>query len=79
MNWWYKLIQKTSREYIYAYSRESEILDGVIIYDTTTKTARIEKESSTDSESIISLNASLRHFIKVVREGFPAERHVCCG
>lgn len=79
MNWWYKLLRRTEHEYVYAYSRESEALDGIIIYDMTTGEARIERESATDDGNAVSLRASLRHFNKVVREGFPERRHVCCG
>lgn len=79
MHWWYKLISKTETTYTYAYSCDNKDLDGVITYYLDTKEAEITKASATDKNSQRLLDRSLSKFFFVVNEGFPDERHVCCG
>lgn len=78
MYWWYKLLEKNGDVYRYAYSRESDICDGIIVYSATTQTAIIEKVSKTD-RTLWEQQKSLEHFSKVIKEGFPKQRQVCCG
>ena len=79
MQWWYELIEKTENTYVYAYSCESRALDGIIVYYIDTEEWEMVKESATDEGLEWCLDRSLRHFCKVVDEGFPKTRHVCCG
>lgn len=79
MHWWYRLIEENEREYIYAYSLECKDLDGIITYDKADKTATLTRASKSDGGSDWAENRSLEHFFTLVREGFPEERHVCCG
>ena len=80
MQWWFKLIEKTAEHYIYAYSRECKDLDGLIRYDISSGEATMTKVSASDGEYVKSRQGSMRHFFaQVVGEGFPEERHVCCG
>ena len=79
MRWKYKLIEKSDRIYIYAYSRETDDLDGVISYDLETKQAQLIKPCKGDERSNITKEMALEHFWKVINEGFPEYRYVCCG
>lgn len=79
MHWWYKCVERTDDGYVYAYSRESRALDGLIKYSLADGSAQIIRESDTDCGSARMLERSLTHFELIVREGFPKERHVCCG
>lgn len=80
MQWWYKLLKKTLQEYVYMYSRECKDLDGVLTYDIVSGEAKMIIASASDMGSAKSEAASLRLFYAhVVNEGFPEERHVCCG
>lgn len=79
MHWWYKFIEKRGDDYVYAYSCESDVLDGVIVYSTARQKAAVEKESYTDKGIERRVNRSVQHFYILVRENFPEIRHVCCG
>lgn len=79
MHWWYKLIEKRDDVYIYAYSCESDILDGIITYHIANNTAEITKESVTDEGKPRRLKRSVEHFYTLVRENLPEIRHICCG
>lgn len=79
MHWWYKFIEKDETGYKYAYSCGNKELDGIIAYYPATKEAEIVKASATDGGYAKAHDRSLSHFFIVVSEGFPEERHVCCG
>ena len=80
MQWWYKKIESSDHGHVYAYSHDSKALDGRITYETSTERAIMTTPSATDGKSDWALGRSLRHFYgQVVNEGFPDERHVCCG
>ena len=79
MHWWYKLIEKREDGYVYAYSCESDILDGIITYHASSNKVEMTKESATDEGSPRRLKRSIDHFYILVRENFPEIRHVCCG
>lgn len=78
MYWWYKLIEKKGNVYRYAYSCESDKCDGIISYSTMTQKPFIEKKCEIDDGDWME-NRSLRHFSKVVEDGFPSVLQVCCG
>lgn len=79
MHWWYKLIEKDSDKYVYAYSCESKEYDGRIVYSIKSRMAIMEKPSKTDEGVDLFERRGLEHFFILVREEFPEERHVCCG
>ncbi len=79
MRWIFKLIEKSERIYIYAYSRESDLLDGIISYDANNRKTTIAKPCSNDVGDEFLINWAIEHFQRVVNEGFPDERHVDCG
>lgn len=79
MRWIYKLIEKSGRFYIYAYARESEVLDGVISYDTKNSKITVAKPCSKDIGKKYGVEKAIEHFQHVIDEGFPEERHVDCG
>lgn len=79
MQWWYKLLFEDESKYVYGYSRESKECDGRIVYSKKDGIAIMEKPSKKDEAYETSAEASLEHFYYVVEEGFPKERHVCCG
>lgn len=79
MRWNYKLIDHSEKMYIYAYSRESNKLDGRIKYDISAGKATIMKPSKEDENILKAQKKAIEHFYTVVRENFPGERSVCCG
>ena len=79
MRWKYKLLEKSDRLYVYAYSRETDDLDGLISYDFKTDQARLVRPCKGDEGSKMAERSALSHFQTVVNEGFPAYRYVCCG
>lgn len=79
MRWRYKLIKKTDSQYIYAYSTDTDDLDGIIIYNISKKKASIDTPSIKDSGSSWAMGRALRHFDTVIAERFPEQRSICCG
>ena len=79
MRWRYKLKEKSERIFIYAYSRETSDLDGLITYDVEKQTASIMRPSSLDRNSKKAQTKALQHFATVVEKGFPEEQYICCG
>lgn len=82
MRWYFKLIEKTPAFYRYAYSRESKILDGVIVHFLSSKSTGIEKPCANDEGKTQSYSreVAIQKFDRfVVEENFPEERSVCCG
>ena len=79
MRWYYKLIEKGINFYLYAYSRESKDFDGQIRFDTETGKTTLVTPSAVDMDSKFLQGKAQEHFWKVVRDGFPEERSVCCG
>ena len=82
MRWIYKLIEKRDDLYIYAYARESETLDGIIYYYVLEEKTEVIKLCTND------INLGFPDFLKekakqqfyhVIKDGFPAVRHVDCG
>lgn len=79
MIWYYKIIEHSEKMYIYAYSRESNKLDGRIKYDSVTGKTTIVTPSIEDKNSLKAQKKTLEHFYTVVKENFPEERSICCG
>lgn len=82
MRWIYKLIEKRDNIYIYAYARESENLDGIIYYYVLEDKAEAVKLCKNDIDfgypDFVKEKAE-QHFYHVIKDGFPAVRHVDCG
>lgn len=79
MRWKYHLTDKSKRIYVYAYSRESDELDGLISFDVEKQSASMMRPSKTDVSSKNAQAKAIEHFWTVVNEGFPVERYVSCG
>ena len=78
MRWRYKLLEHKDGIYRYAYSHESDELDGVMVYDANTEDLWIEKAAAKDTNKFFE-ERSISHFYFVIKDGFPDERSVCCG
>ena len=79
MRWHYRIKEKSKRLYIYAYSRETDELDGLIVFDTEKQFASLMKPASLDSNSKKAQSKAVEHFAKVIDQGFPDGCYVCCG
>ena len=79
MRWYYKLIEKAGGFYVYAYSRESKDYDGRIRWEEASNTSEMVTPAKGDTESKLLQDMAISHFWRVISEGFPAERSVCCG
>lgn len=79
MRWKYKMVEKSNRLYIYAYSRETDMLDGMISFDREKHEALIIKPSNNDKNSKKAQDKAMEHFEAVINENFPIELYVCCG
>lgn len=78
MRWRYKFLDCNNNVYRYAYSYESDELDGVIVCDANTEDIWIEKAAAKDTSEFFK-ERSISHFYFVMKDGFPDERSVCCG
>lgn len=78
MKWLFKLKEKSKRFIIYSYARESNNLDGEIIYDLLKQSCSVLTMCSKDKDDY-DRNYSLEMFDKVIREGFPEERQISLG
>lgn len=80
MRWWFIKLSENDSMIEYAYSRETKICDGRIVYSKADDMALMAKPSETDRGSKRLETQSLSHFYgQVVNESFPDERYVCCG
>lgn len=79
MRWYFRLLEQGATFYLYAYSRESKDFDGRIRYDTETETISVTIPCAADRDSEWLQEKARNHFWKVIRDGFPQERSVCCG
>lgn len=79
MRWIYRLLEHSSRYYIYAYARESENLDGIIRYDIHERVTEVIKPCTNDEEFEYAVQSAAVHFQTVIKKGFPEECHVDCG
>lgn len=78
--WWlYKLIKSDKSVYEYAYSRESNNLDGRLVYDSSTGDITVTKRESKDSKSVFCEEKAIEHFYTVIKNGLPEEYQVACG
>lgn len=75
----FKLIEKTSSGYRYAYSRENHSLDGIAFFDTGTKRATVEKPCLQDEGREIALRNVLEALRNVSERDFPEETRVIFG
>lgn len=75
----YQLIEETDTIYRYAYSRETNDLDGIIVYDKKTGETTVEKPCAKDKGIKFSINHAAESFEFVIDEGFPARRMVAFG
>ena len=79
MRWLFKLLERSNRLIIYAYSTESYDLDGKIVYDLENRQARIMVPSAEDRDSKEGQEMALESFQTVISEDFPGERYICIG
>lgn len=79
MRWKYKLLERSDRIIIYAYSRESDDLDGIISYDLKTESLQLIKPCKDDIDFKQAQKMALEHFWQVIRRGFPDSEYICCG
>ena len=79
MRWLFKLLDRSERFIVYAYSVEGDSLDGRIVYDIEKNETKIAKPCSKDIDSEWRQKKTIEHFYKVKKEGFPEERYVCIG
>lgn len=79
MRWKYRIVDKSKRIYVYAYSRESDELDGLIAFDIEEQAVFMMRPSRADASSRKAQTKAVEIFWKIVDEGFPEERYVCCG
>ena len=78
MRWYYKLLEKAGGFYVYAYSRESRDYDGRIRFAEASQSSEMITPAKGDDNKLLQ-EMALSHFWRVINEGFPAERSVCCG
>lgn len=78
MRWRYEYRTEDGNIVEYAYSCESDQMDGVISFDKSSGIARIVKPCVSDKTERRK-RRSLSHFYSVVSEGFPRTKSVCCG
>ena len=79
MIWWYEKIHEDENRIIYAYACERKPLDGRIIYSVSDKETIMDTPCTRDKDNEYLQKRSLRHFLKVVENGFPEKENVCCG
>lgn len=78
--WWqYKLIEKTAEKVVYAYSRESKKLDGLVEYWFATEERVMVRPCAADAGSKLGERCALEHLGHLIREDFPEERQVATG
>ena len=76
---WWLFVQKSesSKRVIYSYSRNSENLDGIVIYDKRMEEAYIFDPCREDMDSYKDRNVTLGHFFNyVVDRAFPERKKV---
>ena len=78
MRWHYKLIEKTPAFYRYAYSRESKLYDGELIYYIQSGKTEVVKPCAKDDMEIKTESARI-HFQSVIEAEFPEQYSVSCG
>lgn len=78
MRWYYKLMEDQLAYFLYAYSRESMDYSGRIRYDKESGVFEVTLRCKADEDDYDTQKA-LDHFWKVINDGFPDERSVCCG
>ena len=79
---WWVFVQKENSDNIavYYYSRESEDLDGVIIYNKSTETVEVSIPCSEDKNNEWCQDKAVGKFIScVIDENYPAKRRVVIG
>lgn len=79
MRWYYHLNERNSRLLIYSYSRETEDLDGLIVFDVEKQTASVMRPCKNDTGSKKAQRKAIEHFGTVIEGGFPDDKYVCCG
>ena len=79
MRWVYKLIEYTKSAYFYAYARESDQRDGIIMFDRGTGMITVTNPCEKDMGKEYCIEKAIEHFQKVIDDNFPVERHVDCG
>ena len=79
MRWFFKKIQETADEFVYAYSRESREFDGKIRINKNTGEAWMSQPSAADANSPFSQKAACAKAFRLKVNGFPDDLNVCCG
>ena len=79
MQWYYKLLEQAGGFYLYAYSREGKDYDGRIRCAEKSGNSELIVPAKGDAENKLLQEMALSHFWRVISEGFPSERSVCCG
>ena len=79
MRWLFVKAEETADLIIFWYGFESDVTDGVIVYDKRTKKHKVIRPCSNDSCSNGRIQRTETQFFKVVREEFPDRRWVITG
>lgn len=79
MRWLFIKADETADLIIYYYGFESDVTDGVIVYNKRTKKHKVIQPSTNDSGSDWCIQRTEGHFFKVIRENFPDRRWVITG
>ena len=79
MRWLFVKAEETADLIIFWYGFESDVTDGVIVYDKRTKKHKVIRPCGSDSGRDWRIQRTETQFVKVVREGFPDRRWVIMG
>lgn len=79
MRWKFKKIFENDRFAQYAYSRESDALDGVVQYDKEKNEITVLKLCANDEGSKFCERKAKEHFSQVITGGMEDEAYICCG
>ncbi|MCR4671983.1 MAG: hypothetical protein K5637_01935 [Lachnospiraceae bacterium] len=78
MRWRFRFVEYIDGIYRYAYSMDSDELDGEIIYNVSKDVIEVSKPSKNDHSEFLQ-SRTRRHFLTIVEEAFPKERAICAG
>jgi len=77
MRWLFERKSESTKRVIYRYSRDSDSLDGLVVYDKRMEEAFIYEPCREDLEGYPNRRETLSHFINyVVERSFPERKKV---
>lgn len=79
MIWRYRKLNEDENACVYAYARESNVLDGVLSVDKITGEAVIITPCVKDVGSTFSMDKACEHAYALFTGGFPEEEYIACG